>query len=135
MVSPHRSAILSACFAGLFGALAGCTGKFAGTVEHYVELESHALLLARFATYGAMILLNGFMLSNYLRSLQSLPSLQATVLSNASNISLTGLMGYFAYSEDLSWSWCCGIVLLFCGTILVTAAGQDDSKPQKTHRE
>lgn len=64
-----------------------------------------------------------------------MPSLQATLLSNTSNILTTGLLGFALFGEQLSARWAAGVALLLAGLFLITKAStlkasEDDKKVQ-----
>lgn len=57
----------------------------------------------------------------FMRALQRLPSLHATVASIAANVSLTGLAGAVVFSEPIGMQWICGASLMLLGVVLVSA--------------
>ncbi|GIM16356.1 hypothetical protein Vretimale_18966, partial [Volvox reticuliferus] len=105
--------LLSAC-AGCCGAVAAVFGKAPGAFA--LGPAGHVLC------YVMLFTCNAAMMALYLRSLQRLPSLQATVYSNAANIIATGLLGKLLYGEALGFRWLLGVACILLGIALVTAA-------------
>ncbi|GLC49634.1 hypothetical protein PLESTB_000269700 [Pleodorina starrii] len=105
--------VLSAS-AGCFGAAAAVFGKAPGALQ--------LGLTGRVACYAALFTCNAAVMALYLRSLRRLPSLQATVYSNAANIIATGLLGRWLYGETIGPRWLLGVACILLGLTLVTAA-------------
>lgn len=70
---------------------------------------------------------NVVMLTCYVRSLRRLPSLQATLISNAANMAVTGAAGFAAFSEPLGARWLAGIACVLCGLVLISKASLGSS--------
>jgi drug/metabolite transporter (DMT)-like permease len=62
------------------------------------------------------------------RSLRRLPSLQATLISNAANMCVTGAAGFAAFSEPLGARWLAGIACVLCGLMLISKASIGSSR-------
>jgi drug/metabolite transporter (DMT)-like permease len=68
--------------------------------------------------------------SLFLRALASgLPSLRATVLSNASNLAATGALGALLFAEPITGRWLCGVATVGAGLVLISksAEGLDEA--------
>jgi hypothetical protein len=109
--------------------LAGCLGAAAAALGH-LGSSCAALLPAgaswparaacRGACVGSMLAANAVMITLYVRSLRALPSLQATVVSNAANIVATGVLGHTLFGERLTWRWLAGVAIVISGLALIT---------------
>jgi hypothetical protein len=86
-----RAALASCTAAGCLGAAAAALGHLGGSCGAWAPAASRPWphWACRAACVCAMLAANGAMLTLYVRSLRALPSLQATVLSNAANIAFT----------------------------------------------
>ena len=82
---------------------------------------------------------NACMTTAYLRSMQHLPSLQATVLSLSANILVSGALGRLLFREPLALTWLLGAGCIICGVALITqaaavppkVAAEPDQSPKK----
>lgn len=114
--------------AGSLAATASVFGKLGGAASSNSQNP-----LWRLSCYAGLILCNAGMTTLFVKSLQTLPSLYATVLSVATNICLTGVLGCLLFGEALTARWLIGILLILAGLLLViTACHSSPSQPSKT---
>ncbi|KAK9819928.1 hypothetical protein WJX72_003984 [[Myrmecia] bisecta] len=98
----------TAAAAGCLGAFGSAFGKLAGTIS---ARNRWLQLLLPAACYVGLLLCNAVMLKLYVRSLQGLTSLHATVISVSANICVTGMLGRFVFGEALGARWLLGVLL------------------------
>jgi len=117
---------------GFFAALAGFFGKitFDSNVLDTISSSFHVGPVICQLLFGlALVLSNILMLQNFNRALQaSKTTLEASIVNTASNFIFTALIGYLAFSEELSLFWWSGTSLIIIGTYLISteeAAGKD----------
>lgn len=140
------AAPLLALVAGALGALAASFGKLSGqacpslfppestkalfsSAPHYLapawltpQLACRSLLLS--LLLAANLSATGLLL----RALsQKLPSLQATVLSNASNLACTGALGALLFGEPVTARWAAGVATVGAGLWLISRAAAGSS--------
>ncbi|KAF8066244.1 truA1 [Scenedesmus sp. PABB004] len=65
---------------------------------------------------------NACMTALFVGALVRLPSLQATVLANAANMLVTGLLGRWLFGEAITMRWAAGIALVIAGLLLISRA-------------
>eukprot|EP00879_Flechtneria_rotunda_P012419 GHRR01012968.1.p1 GENE.GHRR01012968.1~~GHRR01012968.1.p1 ORF type:complete len:153 (+),score=52.07 GHRR01012968.1:452-910(+) len=116
-----RSYILIAAAAGALGALAAVLGKASGACSAHPD-HAWALTACRLAAFGMMVSVNMAMTALFFKSLQQLPSLQATVIANAANMILTGILGHTVFAEHITGRWMLGVALVISGLQLICKA-------------
>jgi len=109
---------------GFFAALAGFFGKitFDANVLDTISSSFHVGPVICQILFGlALVLSNILMLQNFNRALQaSKTTLEASIVNTASNFIFTALIGYLAFSEELSFFWWSGTSLIIIGTYLIS---------------
>lgn len=86
------------------------------------------------AGYGLMLCANAAMTACFVRSLRRLPSLQATVISNAINMAATGLLGRLLFAEQITPRWALGIALVVAGLLLISSSVISTASPAAQHQ-
>jgi drug/metabolite transporter (DMT)-like permease len=89
------------------------------------------VFLFRSALAVCMVLMNGVMLGFYVRAMQEEGSLPATVTNFGASFVMTGLIGYFIFSESLNVYWCFGATLISIGVYLVAHAAPNALPPSE----
>ena len=67
----------------------------------------------------------------FVRSLNAVPSLVATVCNTATNFVLSAAVGGLVFNEPLSLTWACGALLIAVGVVLIT----DDQRTAAGEKE
>mmetsp|Transcript_28141 Transcript_28141/g.61760 ORF Transcript_28141/g.61760 Transcript_28141/m.61760 type:complete len:116 (-) Transcript_28141:82-429(-) len=89
-------------------------------------------LAMRLAMYSLLFTCNAAMMGLYVRSMQTLSSLHATVLSLASNTMVSGALGYLLFLEPLKPTWLLGTSCILAGVLLITRAAARQLPGQPT---
>jgi drug/metabolite transporter (DMT)-like permease len=120
-------AVISACC----GSLASVCGKIA-----FDSSENSLLVkfgMSNYAVKGliflCVLLFNSIMLSLYVRVLQAVSALQASLLAFVCNYLVSTVMGIILFGEQLSPIWIVGAVLMTLGAIRISSPA-----PQKTKK-
>jgi len=124
---------------GFFAASAGFFGKitFDSNVLDTISSSFHHFnvgpVFCQIVCGLALVLSNILMLQSFNRALQaSKTTLEASIVNTASNFIFTAIIGYLAFSEELSLFWWSGTSLIIIGTYLISseeaARGKDKLK-------
>ena len=84
-----------------------------------------------------MLLTNALMLNYFVKSLNQLDTLSATIGSAGMNFVCTAILGQLCFGEDLSWQWWFGASIILLGMKLLLSSSSDiddDDKKQKQKR-
>jgi hypothetical protein len=119
-------AVALALVAGALGALAAAFGKLSGQCQSShlpAWLASQQPLACRASLLLLLVACNAAATALALRALAlELPSLQATVLGNASNLAATGALGALLFGEPITARWAVGVATVGAGLWLISRA-------------
>jgi drug/metabolite transporter (DMT)-like permease len=124
------SVLLKATISASCGSLASVFGKLA---FDDVFLENYGLnnLLIKGVLICFIISFNSIMLSLYVRVLQAVSALQASLLAFVCNYVVSSAFGVFVFGERLSVQWIVGAMLMTLGAIRVSQSAIEDSRTRK----
>ena len=118
--------LLSAA-AGGCGGLASFTAKLVTDDNNFSLVVNNADIfwalswLVKVIFLACTILLNGFMWTLFVESMQYLPASKSLVINTGSNILLSALIGHVLFYEVINLTWSLGASLIVVGiSILVT---------------
>lgn len=134
--------------AGSLAALAGLLGKLGADGDssalQFLETQCHSsgfetlscslmASVARTLCLVLMLVVNGLMLSCFVKGLHETDSLTATVTSAAVNFMLSAAGGYFFFQEHLPGRWFVGATIILVGMafLLHGDAGDDQKKKEE----
>jgi drug/metabolite transporter (DMT)-like permease len=135
--SSSPAAVLACAAAGALGALAASAGKLSGAPEVCPVLFAGSggggdpllipawltpQLACRWSFLLALLVCNLSATGLLLKALSSIPSLRATVLSNAANIAATGALGALLFGEPITPRWLAGVATVGAGLWLIGRA-------------
>lgn len=76
-------------------------------------------LAARIVIFALMLTSNGYMLSRFLKALETKGTLPVTVVCSAVNFILTGVLSYFVLNERINSQWISGATLIVVGICFI----------------
>ena len=110
-------------------------GKFASSDQEILKYSSDPWLgsALRVVSLVGMFLTNALMLNYFVKSLNQLDTLSATIGSAGMNFVCTAIFGQLCFGEELAWQWWFGASIILLGMkMLLSASGMnDDDKKQK----
>jgi drug/metabolite transporter (DMT)-like permease len=123
--------------AGLLGAAASVIGKVSLSPDSPLAVIademcsasglsfcSRASLLARALGLGLMVYANVLMAFYLLRALDKSESVTVTVISSASNLLFSGILGLVVLGESVGFHWVVGSMFISTGVLLVLSCQQ-----------
>ncbi len=124
-----RSVLRQAVFSATCGSLASVCGKLAFDVsdDNLLALYNMDTYVVRVFLAVLILLLNSIMLSFYVRVLQAVSALQASLLAFVCNYVVSTLFGVFLFGESVSMQWALGACLMTAGAF---RAGSMDLNPK-----
>ncbi|KAF0292088.1 Transmembrane protein 42 [Amphibalanus amphitrite] len=144
-----------AAHAGLYAATAGLTGKFAasyseahwlclvvskflmfsGAVQPQLGFCDERVTLFRVAMFVLTLLVNALLWTTFSKALRhSASSLEAIVITTASNMLITAVISQVLFSETLGVLWWSGLVLVVFGLALIHAGSVQLAQKRRKHR-
>lgn len=116
------------------GSLASVCGKLAFDTSDANLLRAHNAdtYFVRGLVGLLILLLNSTMLSFYVRLLQAVSALQASLLAFVFNYVVTTIFGILLFHETISLQWALGAVLMTAGAF---RAGSLEPKAAHTHKK
>jgi uncharacterized membrane protein len=108
-----RTAVISA----MCGSMASVCGKIAFDTSPGNVLERNNLdhVVLRGILAASILLLNSAMLSLYVKVLQRVSALQASLLAFVCNYLISTIFGIFLFREAISYQWLIGAILMITG--------------------
>ena len=123
------SVLFLAILSATCGALASVFGKIAFDSAF---IDKHSL--NSYPVKGILVIiilsLNAIMLSLYVRVLQAVSALQASLLAFVCNYMISTAFGVLVFGESISLKWSAGAILMTAGAIRVAKAGSQETKPK-----
>jgi drug/metabolite transporter (DMT)-like permease len=145
--SSSPAAAARALAAGAVGAVAAAIGKLSGSACPSLFPADQAkggiplpllpewltpLLACRSGLLALLLAANVAAAALFLRALASgLPSLRATVLSNAANLAATGALGALLFAEPITARWLCGVATVGAGLALISRSAEQPPAPRR----
>ena len=135
MVNKSGSWSTSVLFMAVISASCGSLASVCGKVA-FDDAFLDRVGLNNYATKGLAIILivsfNSVMLSLYVRVLQAVSALQASLLAFVCNYLISTGMGILVFGETLAKEWIVGAMLMTAGAIrIATGALKEQSKPSR----
>lgn len=127
--------MIFAVLCGAFGALASIVAKLAlsdhptvrsiSSICEAIVTSSHTLCSAavvstRVILFMTMVLLNGLMVTYFLKAMRNNASVVVAVVSASVNFLLTGALGFILLNEKVGAQWLMGSVLISVGLCFVS---------------
>jgi uncharacterized membrane protein len=128
--------MIFAVVCGAFGALASIVAKLALSdhptfrsitsiceaivTTRHVTLCSAAVASTRVILFMTMVLLNGLMVTYFLKAMRNNASVVVAVVSTSINFLLTGVLGFIILNEKVGAQWLMGSVLISVGLCFVS---------------
>ena len=116
------------------GSIASVIGKVAFDGDF---LDTYGLnnYLVKGVLICLIIAFNSIMLSLYVRVLQSVSALQASLLAFVCNYVVSTAFGVLIFGERISMQWILGAMLMTAGAIRVSRSAIDEAKNQRQKKE
>lgn len=112
------------------GSLASVCGKVAfGNTNPFPSFNDY---LVKVFFFALILLFNSIMLSLYIRVLQAVSALQASLLAFVCNYLVSTAMGILLFGENISSQWIFGAMLMTAGAIRI-ASKNGEAQPTRTH--
>ncbi|XP_050514878.1 transmembrane protein 42 [Diabrotica virgifera virgifera] len=105
-------------FAFISGGLAA-TGSAFGKLSGLPDFEGYILI--RIIFFALMLSTNTASLTFFVKALQKIASINATLISSATNYIITALFGFLIFKETTSLLWWFGISLIMIGLVLIVS--------------
>ena len=120
------------------GSFASVFGKMAFDTQ-FLDTLGLDLLPVRIALFAVVLLLNSVMLSLFVRVLQSVSALQASLLAFVCNYLISTLVGVVVFGESIGGLWLLGASLMTLGAVRISngkggEAGSGDKVESKKQR-
>ncbi|XP_037086145.1 transmembrane protein 42-like [Pollicipes pollicipes] len=140
---------------GLYAALAGLTGKFAasyseahwlcllaskflmltGLVQPQLGFCDRRVIVFRVVAFLLTLLVNALLWTSFTKALRhSASSLEAIVITTASNMLITAVISQLLFGETLGVLWWSGLVLVVFGLVLIHAGSVQLAQKRRKHR-
>jgi drug/metabolite transporter (DMT)-like permease len=120
------SVLVRAILSAACGSFASVFGKIAFD-SAFLDLYSINNFVVKAVLIVSILLFNSVMLSLYVRVLQAISALQASLLSFVYNYVISTTVGVLLFGETISIKWVAGAMLMTAGAIRVSRAGLEDS--------
>ncbi|XP_057654014.1 transmembrane protein 42 [Diorhabda carinulata] len=104
-----------AFISGIFAATGSAFGKLSGLSIW----EGYFLL--RISFFALMLITNTTSLTFFVKALQQTASINATLITSATNYIVTALVGFILFNETTSLYWWSGISLILIGLVLIVS--------------
>ena len=109
------------------GSIASVLGKAAFDSEFLESSFGMNNYIVKGVLVSLIIVCNSIMLSLYVRVLQSVSALQASLLAFVCNYVVSSTFGVLIFREQLSTQWIVGAMLMTAGAIRVSRSAIDES--------
>lgn len=122
--------LVKALISALCGSLASVCGKLAFDTSRGSLLEQRGFdfLPVRGVLFILLLLLNSVMLSLFVRVLQSVSALQASLLAFVCNYLISTAVGIALFGEAISLQWLLGAVIMTLGAVRISSSKQPTDK-------